>query len=120
MAPATVATLSANNATTMFLVNNNVNCRQMTFTGMYNGAKVFALDPNGAITTTSPYIQNCTSVNTGTTGIMIDGNAQATGNKSMISNDFTQINTDGKGVSVINGVLDYRIMDFYSNWSTRS
>lgn len=98
-----VATLSANNATTMFLVNNNVNCRQMTFTGMYNGAKVFALDPNGAITTTSPYIQNCTSVNTGTTGLYIDGDAQASGYKSMLANDFTQVNSDGKGVHALNG-----------------
>ena len=98
-----VASVKANNVTSMFLTNNANYISFMTMQGMTTGANVVSLDPSGAITTASPYIHNCTSVNTGTTGIMIDGNAQATGNKSMISNDFTQINTDGKGVSVVNG-----------------
>jgi len=98
-----VATLHNNNAATMFLVNNANYVSFMTFQGMTTGAVVVALDPSGAITTASPYIHNCTSVNTGSTGMLIDGKAHTAGNKSMVANDFTQINTDGKGVSVING-----------------
>ena len=98
-----VATVKNNNVTTMFLVNNANYLSFMTFQGMITGANVVALDPTGTISTASPYVHNCTSVNTGTTGMMIDGNAHVAGNRSMVANDFTQINTDGKGVSVING-----------------
>ena len=100
---AAVASVKANNVTSMFLVNNANYISFMTMQGMTTGANVVSLDPSGAISTASPYIHNCTSVNTGTTGMMIDGNAHTSGNKSMVANDFTQINTDGKGVSVING-----------------
>ena len=100
---AAVASLKANNVTSMFLVNNANYISFMTMQGMTTGANVVSLDPSGAISTASPYIHNCTSVNTGTTGMMIDGNAHTSGNKSMVANDFTQINTDGKGVSCING-----------------
>ena len=100
---AAVASLKANNVTSMFLVNNANYMSFMTMQGMTTGANVVSLDPSGAISTASPYIHNCTSVNTGTTGMMIDGNAHTSGNKSMVANDFTQINTDGKGVSCING-----------------
>ncbi len=100
---AAVASVKANNVTSMFLVNNANYISFMTMQGMTTGANVVALDPSGAISTASPYIHNCTSVNTGTTGMMIDGLAHTSGNKSMVANDFTQINTDGKGVSVING-----------------
>ena len=100
---AAVASVKANNVTSMFLVNNANYMSFMTMQGMTTGANVVSLDPSGAISTASPYIHNCTSVNTGTTGMMIDGNAHTSGNKSMVANDFTQINTDGKGVSCING-----------------
>ena len=98
-----VATLHNNNATSMLLVNNANYVSFFTFQGMTTGANVCSLDPSGVISTASPYMHNCTSVNTGTTGMMIDGNAHTSGNKSMVANDFTQINTDGIGVSVING-----------------
>ena len=100
---AAVASVKANNVCSMLLTNNANYVSFFTFQGMTTGANVCSLDPSGAITTASPYMHNCTSVNTGTTGMMIDGNAHTVGNKSMVANDFTQINTDGKGVSVING-----------------
>jgi len=100
---AAVASVKANNVTSMFLVNNANYMSFMTMQGMTTGANVVSLDPSGAISTASPYIHNCTSINTGSTGMMIDGNAHTSGNKSMVANDFTQINTDGKGVSVTNG-----------------
>ena len=87
---------------TMFLLNDSVNIRNFKFTGLNNGV-VMALDPAGAITTASPYIQNCTSVNTSSIGIKIDGSVQASGYHSILANDFTQINSDGVGVHVSNG-----------------
>ena len=66
-------------------------------------AAVVSLDPSGSITTASPYVQNCSSVNTGATGIQIDGNLHSSGNKSILANDFTQINSDGIGVHALAG-----------------
>jgi hypothetical protein len=98
----TVATLKANLSAEMFLVNDAVNVRQFTFAGLIGG-RVFSLDPSGSISTASPYIQNCSSINTTTTGMYIDGLSQTTGIKSMIANDYTQINNDGVGVHVLRG-----------------
>jgi predicted RecA/RadA family phage recombinase len=89
-------------AETMFLLNNANNIRNFKFTGL-NGGIVMALDPAGSITTQSPYIQNCTSVNTASIGIKIDGSVQTGGYHSILANDFTQINNDGVGVHVSNG-----------------
>jgi hypothetical protein len=97
-----VATLKLNLQAEMFLLNDAVNVRQFTFTGMVGG-RVMSLDTTGSIATASPYIQNCTSINTETTGMYIDGLAQISGNKSMLANDFTQINSDGIGVHVLRG-----------------
>lgn len=69
-----------------------------TATGVY-----VSLDPNGAITTQSPYVQNCTAIGTGAVGIKVDGSVQASGYKSILANDFTQIQSDGIGVWVLNG-----------------
>ena len=98
-----VATLKDNNVATMFYLNNSTNIRAFTFTNMTTGGRVMSLDPNGAISSASPYIQNCTNSHTGlVTGMFIDGKAQTSGNKSMLANDFTQIISDGIGVHVIN------------------
>ena len=52
--------------------------------------------------TGSPYIYNSSSITSlGGTGLKIDG-SQATGNKSMISSQFTQVNQGGKGVHILN------------------
>ena len=106
-----VATLENNNATNMWLLNNTTNLVQMAMKGLTgtpvgNGgykAAVTSLDPAGTISTTSPYVQNCTSVNANATGIMIDGNLHSSGNKSILCNDFTQINSDGLGVHALAG-----------------
>ena len=107
----TVTALENNNASNMWLLNNNNNIRNFSFSGLSAtpGAggtgvpAVMSLDPSGAITTSSPYIQNCTSLNAGATGIQIDGLLHSSGNKSILGNDFTQINSDGKGVHAIGG-----------------
>jgi hypothetical protein len=105
----TVASLENNDASDMFLLNNQTNIVQMSMKGLTGAptgkvtgkAAVVSLDPSGSITTASPYIQNCSSVNAGATGIEIDGNLHSAGNKSILANDFTQINSDGRGVHAL-------------------
>jgi hypothetical protein len=107
----TVASLENNDASNMFLVNNATNIVQMAMKGLSgtpgaggtSKAAAISLDPSGTISTTSPYIQNCTSVSNNATGIQIDGLLHGSGNKSILANDFTQINSDGKGVHAIGG-----------------
>ena len=107
----TVASLENNDASNMFLVNNTTNIVQLSMKGLTGTptagatgkAAAVSLDPSGSITTASPYIQNCTSVNAGATGIQIDGLLHSAGNKSILANDFTQINSDGRGVHAIGG-----------------
>jgi hypothetical protein len=106
-----VASLENNDASNMFIVNNQTNIVQMSMKGLTGTpgagatgkAAVVSLDPSGSITTASPYIQNCSSVNAGATGIQIDGLLHSAGNKSILANDFTQINSDGKGVHALGG-----------------
>jgi hypothetical protein len=52
--------------------------------------------------TGSPYIYNSSSITTiGGTGLKVDG-SKASGNKSMISSQFTQVNQGGTGVHILN------------------
>jgi hypothetical protein len=51
--------------------------------------------------TGSPYIYNSSSITSTGTGIKVDGDL-ATGGKSMISAQFTQVNSGGKGVHILN------------------
>ena len=107
----TVTALQNNDASDMFIMNNSTNLVQMSMKGLTgtptgkgtSHAAVTSLDPSGTITTASPYIQNCSSVNANATGIEIDGNLHASGNKSILANDFTQINSDGIGVHCLAG-----------------
>jgi len=107
----TIASLENNDASNMFLLNNQTNLVQMSMKGLTGApgaggtskAAVTSLDPSGSITTASPYIQNCSSVNANATGIQIDGNLHVAGNKSILANDFTQINSDGIGVHALAG-----------------
>jgi len=107
----TVTAVENNNASKMLLLNNSTNVTQFTFKGLTgipgagatSNAAVTSLDPSGSITTASPYIQNCTSSNSAATGIEIDGNLHSAGNKSILANDFTQINSDGIGCHALAG-----------------
>jgi len=107
----TVDSLENNNASNLFLVNNQTNIVQMTFKGLTGTpgagttgkAAVVSLDPSGSISTASPYIQNCSSINANATGIQIDGLLHSAGNKSILANDYTQINSDGIGVHALGG-----------------
>ena len=108
----TVASLEANNASYMWLLNDGTNLRLMTLRGMtgtsthlsantgFGGAVVTSLDPEGAILTQSPYLQDMTSLNNNAVGIKIDGllHTNAASNKSILGTHFTQINSDGIGI----------------------
>ena len=54
------------------------------------------------IKTRSPYIQGVTTLGQGGTGQKIDGSLHDGGNKSFVSNDFTQVISDGIGAWVLN------------------
>ena len=103
----------------MFYVRNGTGLRNMTWsglTGTLGSANSFgtkrptagaytSLDPgfgpydsNAWTTTRSCYVQNVTTFGFGCVGCKIDGALHAGGNRSIVSNDFTQVLSDGIGV----------------------
>jgi hypothetical protein len=103
----------------MFLMRNGTGLRNMTLNGLLGtlgaqnayqtqrptGGSYVALDPGTGPNDTSvwifrrsPYIQNVTTFGQGCVGMKIDGTLHNGGNKSMVSNDFTQIISDGIGI----------------------
>ena len=54
------------------------------------------------IATRSPYVQNCTTFGNAAVGQKIDGALHNGGNDSMVSNDFTQVISDGIGAWLTN------------------
>jgi len=73
------------------------------------GGSFVSLDPGWGvddesvwIKTRSPYIQNVTTFGTNCVGQKIDGALHAGGNKSIVSNDFTQVCSDGIGAWILN------------------
>jgi hypothetical protein len=73
------------------------------------GGSFVSLDPGWGpddnrtwILTRSPYIQNVTTLGKGCTGQKIDGALHNGGNRSIVSNDFTQVISDGVGAWVTN------------------
>lgn len=76
------------------------------------GGSYVSLDPGWGpadtrtwISTRSPYIQNVTTFGYAAVGQKIDGALHNGGNKSIVSNDFTQVISDGIGAWVLNGGL---------------
>jgi hypothetical protein len=55
-------------------------------------------DTNVWITLRSPYVQNVTTFGTACVGLKIDGALHSAGNRSIVSNDFTQVLSDGIGI----------------------
>ena len=54
------------------------------------------------ISARSPYVQNCTTFGYAATGQKIDGALHNGGNDSIVSNDFTQVISDGIGAHILN------------------
>jgi hypothetical protein len=74
------------------------------------GGAFISLDPGWGpnddrtwINTRSPYIQGVTTIGVGCVGQRINGLLHAGGNKSIVSNDFTQVISDGIGAWVNDG-----------------
>lgn len=74
----------------------------ITFRGHVSPAAAVAFPSGGAgFITTSPYVQNCSSITTTGAGMRIDGNL-ASGGRSMVSDAYTQINEGGIGIHILN------------------
>ena len=95
----------------MFYMNSGAYVNGFTFRGhrsanpdnIKEGAAVFSYNPDGSAgnITTSPYIQNCSSITTTGTGIRVNGN-YVSGLKSMVLDAFTQFNQGGMGIHLLN------------------
>lgn len=107
----------------MFLVRDTTGLRDLTIEGLQgtlspagtgdyrvpSGGACVSLDPGWGpddqrtwIINRSPYIQGVTNIGTGCIGKKIDGSLHNGGNRSMVSNDFTQVLSDGIGIWVLN------------------
>lgn len=86
----------------LFHVNNGCYITGFTFRDHVSPAAAVAFPTAGAGNiTTSPYVQNCSSITTTGTGMCIDG-SKATGLRSMVADAFTQINVGGIGIHLLN------------------
>ena len=118
------AVLGCTESEDMFYVRNSTGIRNCTLKGLESslnppaafdlyqkplGGSYVSLDPGWGpadnrtwITTRSPYIQGVTNIGTGCVGQKIDGALHNGGNRSIVSNDFTQVLSDGIGAWVLN------------------
>jgi len=88
----------------LFYVNNACYLTGMTFRSHISPAAAVAFNPNGSAgnITTSPYIQNCSSITTTGTGMRIDGSHVSGFLRSMVLDSYTQFNQGGKGIHILN------------------
>ena len=108
----------------LFYVRNGTGIRNCTLKGLEStlsppiafdlyqlplGGAYVSLDPGWGpadtrtwIDTRSPYIQGVTTIGTGCVGQKVDGSLHSGGNRSIVSNDFTQVLSDGIGAWVLN------------------
>ena len=115
----TMPVYGGNALSNMFYMRNASGLRNVTLTGLLGtlsavdanllarptGGAYTSLDPGTGPDDTSawifkrsPYIQNVTTFGTGCIGLKIDGTLHNGGNKSIVSNDFTQVLSDGVGI----------------------
>lgn len=109
----------ANKQENMFLLRDGTGLRNCTLSGLegtlsaqniYGTSRPSAgayasLDPGWGpndssawVGTKSPYVQNVTTFGTACVGLKVDGNLHAGGNQTIVTNDFTQVLSDGIGV----------------------
>jgi hypothetical protein len=93
----------ANKDQDIFWVNNAVYIANVTFRNHISPSAAVAFPPDGSagIITTSPYVQNCSSITTTGTGMRVDGN-HSLGLRSMVVDAFTQYNQGGIGIHMLN------------------
>jgi len=86
----------------LFHVNNGCYLTGMTFRDHVSPAAAVAFPEAGAgAITTSPYVQNCSSITTTGTGMRVDGDL-AGGLRSMVVDAYTQYNQGGIGIHMLN------------------
>jgi hypothetical protein len=86
----------------IFHLNNACYVWGVTFRGHLSPSAAVAFPTAGAgVITTSPYVQNCSSITTTGCGMRVDGSL-ALGTKSMVVDAYTQINQNGIGINIIN------------------
>jgi hypothetical protein len=88
----------------LFYINNGCYLAHMTFKDHVSPAAAVAFNPDGSagVISTSPYVQNCTSMTSNGTGMRVDG-SHALGTKSMVVDAYTQYNQGGIGIHMLNG-----------------
>jgi hypothetical protein len=107
-----------NNEASMFLMSDGSILNKMTFKGMTGWVPgttaadvttsiikgvVVRLNPSAPILFKSPYVLECSFIGSGGIGALIDGTANATGNKTMIFHGYTIISSNGVGYWVKDG-----------------
>ena len=87
----------------VFWVNNSDYFANMTFRNHISPSAAIAFPPDGSAgrITTSPYVQNCSSITTTGTGMRVDGD-HVEGLKSMVVDAYTQYNQGGIGIHMLN------------------
>ena len=87
----------------MFYVNNACYATGFTFRDHLSPAAVFSYNPDGSagFITTSPYIQNSSSITTTGTGMRVNG-AYVSGLRSMVCDSYTNTNEGGIGIHMLN------------------
>jgi len=87
----------------IFWVKNADYFANMTFRNHVSPSAAIAFPPDGSAgrITTSPYVQNCSSITTTGTGMRVDGD-HTEGLKSMVVDAFTQYNQGGIGIHMLN------------------
>jgi hypothetical protein len=96
-----VSVVPANPTSDIFRLSNACYVAGLTFRGHLSPAAAVAFVPNGQVITTSPYVQNCSSITTTGCGMRVDGSLVG-GLKSMVVDAYTQINQGGNGIEIIN------------------
>jgi len=93
----------ANVTQDMFYVNNACYVTGFTFRDHQSPSAVFSYNPDGSagFITTSPYIQNSSSITTTGTGLRVNGD-YVSGLRSVVVDSYTQTNEGGIGIHMLN------------------
>ena len=93
----------ANVTQDMFYVNNACYVTGFTFRDHQSPSAVFSYNPDGSagFISTSPYIQNSSSITTTGTGLRVNGD-YVSGLRSVVVDSYTQTNEGGIGIHMLN------------------
>jgi len=99
-----VTVIPSNAGSDLFHVAPGNYITEMSYTGTMNaGSAIVAFNPNQIrYFNQSAYIRNCTNFVTNSIGLKIDGNYSVGPFKSMVTDSYTQYNSNGIGCSISN------------------